>query len=165
MSLSTAQHCHFKQLISWGKNLIISDESSSQFGWESAGGGLARHADKAGGGHGKSCCMAPAGDWGWGPAQGCWGWWGERCLGMPMQDAVAQANLQPGPRVAQGGRRGAALAGQRLERSSCCQESKWRRQEDMQRFRAPGLRAGGERSCCSRVMLGQPWACPPAGWT
>lgn len=34
-----AQHCHFKQLISRGKNLIISDESSSLFGWKSVVGG------------------------------------------------------------------------------------------------------------------------------
>lgn len=38
-SLITAQHCHFKQLISRGKNVIISDESSSLFGWERVAGG------------------------------------------------------------------------------------------------------------------------------
>lgn len=36
------QHCHFKQPISWGKNLIISGESSSLFGWENVGGGGGR---------------------------------------------------------------------------------------------------------------------------
>lgn len=166
-----AQHCHFKQLISRGKNLIISDESSSLFGWKSVGGGgggLARHPEKAGGGHGKGRCVAPAREqgWGWGPAQGCWGWrgwWGERCLGMAGRDAVAQGNLQPCPRVAQGGWRGAAHTAWGLERSSHCRKSKQRRGEDMQRFRGPGSRAGEERSCCSQEMLGQRWACPQVG--
>ena len=159
------QHCHFKQLTSWGKNLIISDESSSLFGWESVVGGLARHADEAGGGHGKGRGMAPVGEqgWDWGPTQGCQGWRHERCLGMPGRDAVAQGNLQPGPRVAQGGQRDAAHAVRGLESSSRCRKSKQRREEDMQRFRAPGPRAGGECSCCSWEMLGQPWACPQVG--
>lgn len=165
------QHCHFKQPISRGKNLIISGESSSLFGWKNVGGGggwQARHADEAGEGHGKGCCMAPAGEraWGWGPAQDCWGWRGwryGRSSGMPERNAVAQENLQPHPRAAQGGWRDAAHAAWGLESSSRCRKSKRRGEENMQRFRAPGPRAGGERSCCSWETLGQPRACPQVG--
>lgn len=76
---------------------------------------------------------------------------------------MAQGNLQPTPRVAQGGQRDAAHAAQGPECSSHCRKSKWRREEDMQRFRAPGPRAGGQHSRCSWEMLGQTWACRQAG--